>query len=188
VSELVHTVANPAAPASAAPGITPQAREALGHLADLAVPPPVPWTPQTAGWAVLAGVLAIALLWLVWHVVHRWHVNRYRREALAELARLSSDPAAQLAAVPPLLKRCALVAWPRERTAALSGPAWTGFVAAHARGGADPALARLLDDLQYRAPAGLAAVPPDEARAMVSAARHWITHHRVTRGDRRVPA
>jgi|APAra7269096613_1048513.scaffolds.fasta_scaffold00046_40 hypothetical protein len=187
MTELVHSVANAAAPASAASGVTPQAREALGHLAGLAVPPPVPWTPQTAGWAVLGVVLVVALLWLVWHLVHRWRTNRYRREALAELARLP-DPVAQLAVVPTLLKRCALVAWPRERTASLHGPAWTGFVAAHARGRADPALARLLDDLQYRAPADLAAVPPDEARAMVSAARHWITHHRVTRGDRRVPA
>jgi len=186
MADLVHTVANPAAPASAASGITPQTREALGHLADIVSPTPVPWTPQTAGWAVLAGVLAIALLWLVWHAVHRWRVNRYRREALAELARL--DPAAQLAAAPSLLKRCALVAWPRERTAALSGAAWTAFIAAHARGRADPDLARLLDDLQYRTPADLAAVPADEARAMVSAARHWISHHRVTRGDRRVPA
>lgn len=187
MTELVHSVANAAAPASAASGVTPQAREALRRLADLAVPPPVSWTPQTAGWAVLAVVLVLGLMWLVWHLIHRWHVNRYRREALAELARLS-DPAAQLAAVPTLLKRCALVAWPRERTASLSGPAWTGFVAAHARGRADPALARLLDDLQYRAPADLAAVPPEQAREMVSAARHWITHHRVTRGDRRVPA
>ncbi len=125
----------PARTSVAASGITPQAG---GGARSPRGPAPCLRrclrTPQTAGWAVLGRGAGDRVA--VAGVARRSPLAReprYRREALAELARLSLDPAAQLAAVPPLLKRCALVAWPRERTAALSGPAWTGFVAAHAR-------------------------------------------------------
>ena len=170
---LVHaTAASPAA--SAASGPTPQAREALRHLADIVVPPPVPWTPQTIGWALLAAVLAALLLWAVGSAVVSWRRNRYRRDALR--------------AVAPLVKRCALVAWPRGRTASLSGAAWVAFLGAHARGGLDPALQRLLIGAQYQAPGRLQDLDAGEARAVVAGARRWVRGHRVTREDRHVPA
>jgi len=190
---LVHaTAASPAA--SAASGPTPQAREALRHLADIVVPPPVPWTPQTIGWALLAAVLAALLLWAVGSAVVSWRRNRYRRDALRELAQLDTQVAdaaqrdAALRAVAPLVKRCALVAWPRGRTASLSGAAWVAFLGAHARGGLDPALQRLLIGAQYQAPGRLQDLDAGEARAVVAGARRWVRGHRVTREDRHVPA
>ncbi len=198
MSSLVHTTADgavSAAPvASAASGLSPQARQALTHLADVTLPPPVSWHPQTVGWAVLAVVLIALLLGLAWYAVRRWRSNRYRRAALAELDRLeellpdATRRAQALAAMPPLLKRCALAAWPRESTAALSGPAWTRFMAAHARGPLDPALVRLLDDLEYHPPTDLHAVSDQEARAALRAARDWVARHRVAHKGTHVPA
>ena len=52
----------------------------------------------------------------------RWQADRYRREALALLEK--SEPSM----ISPLLKRVAVTAWPRERTADLSGEAWLDFL------------------------------------------------------------
>jgi hypothetical protein len=163
--------------------VTPEARAALGHLADVVVPPPVAWTPQTAGWWVLAALLLIALLWILVASVRRWHANRYRRAALVELraldARLRKAPDSTVSvvgALPELLKRTALAAWPREQVASLSGAAWVDFLSAHAgRARADvDRLRPLLDDAEYRPQAST--TPPHE---LIAASRRWIEAHRV---------
>jgi hypothetical protein len=61
----------------------------------------------------------------------RFQHNRYRREALAMLARLAPPGAATEtlpAAMAEVLRRCALTAFPRERVAALTGPEWFNFL------------------------------------------------------------
>jgi hypothetical protein len=103
---------------------TPQAPSAaaLEKLHDFYQPAPVPWTPQTIGWYVVFGIVALLLLWFTVREARRWMRNRYRREALRELASTSPE---QLSA---LLKRTALAAWPREQVASLSGEKWLGFL------------------------------------------------------------
>ncbi len=154
---------------------------ALDGLADLVVPPPVPWTPQTWGWAVLAVVLLAVAAWAWGRHRRRLAANRYRVEALAELARiearLGGEQAAALAAIPPLLKRVALAVWPRAEVAALSRADWVAFLRAHAP--LPDAAARLLDDAEYRSPAELAALSAGDAVACARAARSWIEAHRV---------
>jgi hypothetical protein len=137
--------------ADPSPPLDAVTRAALEKLADIAVPAPVPWWPETWGWAVL-GAARLALA--TWAIVRGWRrhaANRYRREALAELARLEAglDEAGARSrlvdAVPPLLKRVALAAWPRAEVAALSGATWVVFLRAHAgRAGLPDAAARLL--------------------------------------------
>lgn len=94
----------------------------LDKLHDFYQPPPPAWTPQTVGWYVLFTIAGLLVLWMIVHLVRRWFANRYRREALRELALL---PPEQFAA---LLKRTALAAWSREKVASLSGEAWLTFL------------------------------------------------------------
>jgi hypothetical protein len=142
--------------------------EPLEGLADIAVPAPVSCMPQTWGWAVLGVVLLGLSLWAFVRWRRRRERNRYRREALAELAHLSSQDA--LAVIPPLLKRVALSAWPRSEVAALSGQAWVSFLRAH--GPFPEEAARLLDDIEYQPRAQGEAI-----ELLVKASRLWIEKH-----------
>ncbi|MBS0450383.1 MAG: DUF4381 domain-containing protein [Proteobacteria bacterium] len=158
----------------------------LSQLADVVLPPPVSWRPQTVGWEVLGVLLAVLALWLAWRGARRWWRNRYRREALAELRRLESswqaDPATGpqlLEALPALVKRCALAAWPRELVASQSGAEWAQFLlanAGHATHGAQ-ALAPLVREIQYHDPQALARVSPNDVRVLIDASRQWIQGH-----------
>jgi Domain of unknown function (DUF4381) len=173
--------------ADPAPSLDPSIRAALEKLTDIVVPPPVSFVPQTWGWAVLG---AIALVLAGWGLV-RWRrhreANRYRLEALTALARIEQtiaaghDRAEALAAIPPLLKRVALAAWPRSRVASLAQTRWVDFLRATADELTLPApLAKLINDIEYRSAKELAAISADDARGCVNAAKHWIEAHRVS--------
>jgi len=174
--------------AASAPAITAAQAKALEALADVVLPPPVPWWPQTWAWAVVGVLLLALLLWFAWQAVQRWRANRYRREALAELQQLdvrlddASTRAAALTSLAELLKRTALAAWPRSQVAGLSGAGWVGFLESNAGAARDAAraLAPLLDDAQYRGAAALASVDASTARGYTQAARTWIEKHRVS--------
>lgn len=173
--------------ADPAPPLDPSVRAALEKLSDIVAPPPASFVPQTWGWAALAAiVLALVICGLVrWH--RRREANRYRVEALAELARIeraitqSPGRAEALAAIPPLLKRVALAAWPRSRVAGLAQARWVAFLQATAGASTFPVpLAKLLNDIEYRSAKELAAMSADDARVCVAVAKHWIEAHRVS--------
>lgn len=160
----------------------------LKDLADVSMPAPPSWVPQTAGWAVLGVLLLVVALWAGWRAWRRYRANRYRREALAELSSLEAGVDAgndqrtrALVGAAVLLKRTALAAWPREEVAALSGDDWGRFLDTHAGSASDAAraLAPLVDDIEYRGPEALSAVSASDARAFLGACRQWIAGHRV---------
>ncbi|MGR4869829.1 DUF4381 domain-containing protein [Variovorax sp. LARHSF232] len=161
----------------------------LAQLADVAQPPPPPWTPQTVGWDVLAVLLAGVALWLASRALRRYWRNRYRRDALAELKRLEArwqraegareEGAQVLVALPVLLKRCALAAWPRAQVAGLNGEDWARFIVAHAghaTHGAQ-ALAPLVRELEYRDREALARVSAHDVEVLLEASRQWVQDH-----------
>ena len=137
-------------------------------LADIAVPAPVSWMPQTWGWAALGIVLLGLAAWAIVTWRRRRERNRYRREALAELSGTAREDAH--AVIPPLLKRVALSAWPRSEVAALSGDAWVSFLQAH--GPFPEEAARLLDDVEYRPRAR-----GEDIDYLMRASRLWIEKH-----------
>ena len=84
-----------------------------------------------------------------------------------------------LAALPALVKRCALAAWPREQVASQSGAEWAQFLlahAGHALHGAQ-ALAPLVRDIQYHDQRALKRVSPNDVRVLIEASRQWIQGH-----------
>jgi hypothetical protein len=178
-----------AAAGAPAPVLDAATRAALEQLHDVVTPPPPSWLPQTWGWAALALVLVALTVMTVLRRRRRRAANLYRIEALAELARIEAQLAAArgdsaarsdaLRTLPPLLKRVALAAWPRDRVASLTQSPWTAFLRANVSADLPEPTARLLDDLEYRSPAALAAISDDDARACLAAARQWIETHRV---------
>lgn len=170
---------------SPSPALDQATQDTLRQLADLAVPPPIGWVPQTWGWAMLAGVVIMLAGWLAWRGMKRRAANRYRREALQMLDRLEAgltddeQRAAAVLAMAELLKRVALAAWPRAEVATLSGHAWIQFLREHDGASRLPdEFATLLDDLEYRAPTPFQNM--DESRRWAGAVRKWIEGHRVS--------
>ncbi|ASV99290.1 DUF4381 domain-containing protein [Paraburkholderia aromaticivorans] len=165
-------------------GSSPQ----LQGLQELPLPAPVSYAPQTIGWWAVAIVLLGAVLLISWKASRRYGRQRYRRNALRELAaieaRLASgqtDPmqrAAMLAAIPRLLKRTSLEIAPRDQVAALTGDAWLAFLR-RTQGRFDAQTGPLLTLASYAPPQQVARVSPDEAAALIRHARDWIEHHHV---------
>ncbi len=98
--------------------------ELLALLEPIPEPAPVSLFPQTAGWLWLGIVTAaLAALWArrLW-LRHR--ADAYRRAALAEIGSAGGDPVI----LSQILRRTALVAYPREDVASLYGDAWLAFL------------------------------------------------------------
>jgi hypothetical protein len=142
----------------------------LDKLHDYYQPAPPAWIPQTIGWYVLFGVVVLLLLWFAIHALRRWLVNRYRREALRELAIATPG---QFSA---LLKRTALVAWPREKVASLSGDAWLKFLSdAGATESFQSAPGNRIEELALRA----GSVSVEDEQTLRTTVAEWIRRHRV---------
>ena len=158
----------------------PMLEATLRQLADIALPPPVSMMPATWGWAALAGIVALVLAYALWRWLRLRAQNRYRREALADLATLEArigrdaERLQALAALSAIVKRTALAAWPREQVAALSGREWGEFLKTHAgKVRIDAESYGFFTEDEYRL-AG--STSPDEAtaRRTFAAARQWI--------------
>jgi|GEM_PF-280065 len=82
----------------------------IDQLQEMPLPPPPAYLPQTWGWAVLLALLLLGALAWGARRYWRWRRDAYRREALAQLARLqaSDERIHALRALPELLKRVAL--------------------------------------------------------------------------------
>jgi hypothetical protein len=157
----------------------------LDLLHDIVAPPPAPWWPPAPGWYWVLGLLVGTLLLLLLHALARRQRNRYRREALAEVARLEPalrEPATRCTALRELseiLKRAALTALPREQVACLVGSAWFDLLDHMGRTtdfsrGSGTLLERVVYDMR-----AAAALDEPEARELLSTVRRWIVDHRV---------
>ncbi|WP_270727594.1 DUF4381 domain-containing protein [Shimia sp. Alg240-R146] len=100
----------------------------LVDMLDLLKPVPEPeaisMMPQTQGWIWLAVAVVIVLIWGCVILVRRRHASAYRREALAELRSAAADPVKMAS----IVRRAALVAFPRRQVAALVGQDWVRFL------------------------------------------------------------
>lgn len=155
----------------------------LDRLHDIVAPPSAPLWPPAPGWYYVLGLLAVLGLVLLGRGFIRWQRNRYRREALAEWAKLElvlHDPArrvAVLGCLGALLKRTALTAYSRAEVAALSGPDWFAFLDRTGRttvfsAGVGGQLAAAAYD-----PPSVASVDERNARHIATGVRDWIKHH-----------
>lgn len=153
----------------------------LQNLNDLILPVAIPWWPPAPGWYVLAALALTALAWLALRASRKWRQNRYRRAALRELNRIRTGikPAG---ALPELLKRTALSAWPRADVASLCGEDWHRFLDESAnmkrfRSGQGAELERLA----YAADTGHG-LSQAQLGTLFDATECWLKQHRVGKG------
>lgn len=97
--------------------------ELIAKLEPIPEPTPISYFPETAIWIWLAAGLACGLLLLAWLALRRWRARAYRRGALAELRR-----AEDIGSMASILRRAALVAYPRDDVAGLIGEDWLAFL------------------------------------------------------------
>ncbi|MFV0487189.1 MAG: DUF4381 domain-containing protein [Vibrio fluvialis] len=72
---------------------SPPSSYMLRELKEVPIPDPVGWWPQALGWQLLLILLAILTVYVIYQRAQHWWCNRYRREAIEALSRLSSDDA-----------------------------------------------------------------------------------------------
>ncbi|WP_282151261.1 DUF4381 domain-containing protein [Ruegeria atlantica] len=142
----------------------------LDMLEPAPAPEPISMMPQTWGWGVLALILAGLIILCVYAFLRHRQFNAYRREALIELAASDND-AAKIAEI---LRRTALVAYPRRKVAALHGEEWTNF------------LNQTSDNVTFTDGAGrqLVEAPYRDVKAdpdLEILARNWIKSHKRER-------
>ena len=153
-----------------------QLSQLLDLLNGLVQPAAITMRPQTVGWKIVGAWLLVCIGLTVWQMVRQWRHNRYRREALSLLGELESNsnstdgPSAGLIAQ--LVKRTALVAYPRAKVASLSGDQWATFLRETADN--DPLVVEKAQDL-----ATAAYREKQDGMALVEPARRWIERHRA---------
>ncbi len=157
----------------------------LDRLHDLVLPAPTPFWPPAPGWLWLLGFAVIVTVTLLLVGLARWQRNRYRHEALSELARLESAGRDRqsdvVVGLSELLKRTALTAYPRSQVAALSGPSWFLFLDRAAGTRFSAGLGDKLEQALYRPAA--AVLEPAELDALTDEVRAWIRQHQVPLAD-----
>ena len=149
--------------------VPPNLVDLLDRLIEPEAPPAISMVPQTAGWWVLAVVAALALAYGMFRFLAYRRRNAYRHVALAEVQENVENPAA----IADILRRCALVAYPRASVASLSGQDWLAF------------LDRSAQTTDFTQGAGQVVTTAPYARtqspdpALVKAARNWIRQHKA---------
>lgn len=149
--------------------------ELLDLLEPVPQPMPISMAPQTPGWIVLAVLTLTLMLCATRYRLHRYRANAYRRAALAELELLikTGESPAEISV---LLRRTALVAYPRDQVASLHGDRWLRFLDAHFPGdGFSTGPGRILATAPWRP------VAPDPA--LTALARDWICKHQRHSGE-----
>lgn len=141
-------------------------------------PESISMVPTTPGWWILLLVLVGLLLRALWRRRQRYLRDRYRRDALAQLATIKARLAAgELEAareLAPLLRATAIAAAGREALAGLQGDAYAAALAELA-----PDQDRLpVADLQHLAYAPLDDAGGLDIEVIVAALERWIQQHR----------
>lgn len=149
-------------------------KQALAQLHDIHMPASIGFWPLAAGWWALAFIFLIVVLIASYYFFKQQAKNKPKRQALRLLTlyeqayREQADVALAAAQVGELLKRVALVYYPRHNVASLQGHAWIEFLnqSSHALD------FTALDLLLLQAPYQLK--PEGDLSLLFDTARKWI--------------
>jgi len=130
---------------------------------------PISLFPATAAWWWPLGLGLIIVTTGTWRFVQQRRRNRYRREALAELAKLRA--ANDIGAIPVLLKATALQAYGRAEVASLFGQEWLEFLSAKV---SSASFGEALLQIDYLPEDRW---PRDQSESLFAASTTWIEQH-----------
>lgn len=154
------------------------ANQALAQLRDIHLPQPIGWWPLAPGWYVLV-VLAVLAISITSFYVYRFYVSgRARRQALQLLnvyvQEYQRDNNSQLisAKISELLRRVALVYFPRKDVASLQGESWITFLNSTGKSINFNSVRECLVELPYQQQAQANIKP------LLTRARAWIKQRR----------
>jgi Ca-activated chloride channel family protein len=152
----------------------PIPNDPVAGLIDIPLPAAISLWPTTWTSRVAIVLIVVGLIAAIWRFARRWHANRYRRAALAELDRIMQAPQPSAGALELLLRRTALAVFPRDVVAPLTGPAWLAFLDSTYRGHEfSQGTGSMLALSPYAPQTGAGTVAP-----LADLVRRWIrTHH-----------
>lgn len=162
--------------------LPPEATQLLNQMHNIKEPDPVSWWPLAPGWWLLIGLTAALLCWLAYKLVRRAKQNRYRKEALALLAKVAAQPEQHsVTDINEIIKRTALHAYPRERPeiARNYGERWVQWL--NSKCSAPVITGTAADALAHDTYKADASAP---LKTSLEAARRWVQRHSTanTRG------
>ncbi len=152
----------------------------LDNLRGIVELDPVSWWPMASGWWALGFFVLVVLAIVVYRTTQQWQASAYRRAALKEL-----QSATNISDISTILKRTALVAFPRAEVAALAGSAWPDWLG-DAVG--EPVPAQISESLARGAFAKTNVTSLDEVSLYAAKWIHQHNHPRTaTNASRRCP-
>ena len=156
-------------------------------IKEIVLPETVSYVPQTVGWWILLVVIGLLLAWWIYKRYIKWRNNRYRRQALLELAliaqQLGQEPerASALAAISALIKRTAIEAFGRSNVADLSGRLWLEFLdGTGSTNSFSQGPGRLLPDFAYAKQETLNEMSKVMIDQILVLVKDWINQHKGT--------
>ncbi|MBE0621055.1 MAG: DUF4381 domain-containing protein [Burkholderiales bacterium] len=158
--------------------MNPNTQQVL-QLRDIHLPAAPAFWPPAPGWWLLAALLLALLAWLTVFALRRYRIRRQRQRVLAALANLEHQLASErtpdaLAHISVLLRRLALMRFPRRQVAALTGSAWLRFLdESGGNGRFSEGPGRVLATAPYQR-----SLPPDlEPASLVALLREWVARN-----------
>jgi len=156
----------------------------LENLHDIVTPALPSWFPLAPGWYAVALALVFIGGWFATARYIHWRRNTYRRQALADLARISQSLkdsatyATYLPQLPQLVKRAAIAAYGRRTVAAFHGEPWLTFLNKKVnREIFNGEAGQLLLACSWQPAARLAAFSPAEIKTLQKVVRKWLINH-----------
>lgn len=152
----------------------------LAGLIAAPLPPSISVWPQTWGSRLVIAVAVMLLAVSLWRLIGRYRANAYRRAASRELAAIAQEAANGLRgadainAVALLVRRTALVAFPRQEIATLSGLRWLAFLDQSFDGEGFVAGPGVVMSIAPYDPCRVAAA---DATPLIALVRRWIWAH-----------
>lgn len=152
----------------------------LAQLKDIHLPEAIGWWPLAPGWYVLIVLICLLITWLGYQAYRHARYARPKKQALILLATYQQCYAQEqnapeaCARISELLRRVALVYYPRKDVASLHGDAWLHFLNQTSKGLDFNTVRELLLDVPFKA----ANTVPDLA-PLFAHAKLWIRQRSV---------